>query len=195
MKNKNFFYQQYEKINWENQVRTKINFLVYKFIIEENISKKKGSDIKIFDIGFGIGFFIKMLYRNLSPIYENILIEGCKPSDKNYNYFVKNLLNFRKGVQLKTHNQTFLNTKTNEKFDFITAVYVFPHFVSNELDETVRKIYNILDEKGKFILIVANEKYIKEKLKDKRDLFIEKNTIYLNSKNYEEVLHYSDMPR
>lgn len=65
MKNPKFFYQQYEKICWENQEKTKINSLVNKFIIQEIISKKSGSSIKIFDIGFGIGFFIKMLYKTL----------------------------------------------------------------------------------------------------------------------------------
>ena len=138
MKNKNFFYQQYEKINWENQEKTKINSFVNKFIIQEIISKKS-SGIKIFDIGFGIGFFIKMLYKSLSPIYKDIVIEGCEPSKKNYNYFTKKPLKLRKDVKLKTYNNTFLNTKTNERFDFITAIYVFPHFVSDELEETAKK--------------------------------------------------------
>ena len=89
MKNKNFFYQQYEKINWENQEKTKINSFVNSFIIQEIISKKKSSSIKIFDIGFGIGFFIKMIYKSLNPIYKSIVIEGCEPSDKNYNYFIE----------------------------------------------------------------------------------------------------------
>ena len=76
MKNKNFFYQQYEKINWENQEKTKINSFVNKFIIQEIISKKS-SGIKIFDIGIGIGFFIKMLCKKLDTIYENITIGVC----------------------------------------------------------------------------------------------------------------------
>ena len=126
MKNKNFFYLQYNKINWENQAKTRINFLVYNFIIQEIISKKKGSDIKIFDIGFGIGSFIKMLYRRLAKYYRNITIEGCEPSDKNYKYFMKKSINIQKG-KLKTYNKTFLDAQTDKKFDFITAIYVFPH--------------------------------------------------------------------
>lgn len=195
MKNKNFFYQQYEKINWENQEKTKINSFVNNFIIQEIISKQKGSSIKVFDIGFGIGFFIKMLYKSLSPIYKNIVIEGCEPSAKNYNYFIKKPLNFRKGVQLKTHNNTFLNTKTDEKFDFITAIYVFPHFVSEELGETAKKINLMLKQSGKFILVVANETYIEEKLKSMKDLFIERNAVEFDGKKYKEVLHYSDIPK
>lgn len=194
MKNKNFFYQQYEKINWENQEKTKINSLVNEFIIKEIISKKNGSSIKIFDIGFGIGFFMKMLYTSLNQVYKNIIIEGCEPSDKNYNYFIKNF-KFRKGVNPKTYNNTFLNTKTDEKFDFITAIYVFPHFLSNELNETAEKIRLMLEQGGKFILVVANENYIEEKLKSMKDLFIERSSVELDGKRYKEVLHYSDIPK
>lgn len=195
MKNKNFFYQQYEKINWKNQEKTKINSFVNNFIIQEIIFKKEGPSIRIFDIGFGIGFFMKMIYKSLNPMYEDLIIEGCEPSDKNYNYFVKKLPKDRKGIQLKTHNSTFLNTKTDEKFDFITAIYVFPHFVLDELEETVRKINLMLEQGGKFILVVANETYLEEKLKSMKDLFIEKNTIEFDGKKYKEVLHYSDIPK
>jgi len=195
MKNKNFFYQQYEKINWENQEKTKINSFIYRFIIQEIISKKKGSNIKVFDIGFGIGFFIKMLYKNLSPLYKSITIEGCEPSKKNYTYFIKRPLKFRKGVHLKAYHSTFLNTKTDRKFDFVTAVYVFPHFVSEELEKTAKKINLMLEQSGKFILAVASEKYIEEKLSSMKDLFIEKNALELDGKRYKEILHYSDIPR
>ncbi|MEK6969951.1 MAG: class I SAM-dependent methyltransferase [Nanoarchaeota archaeon] len=195
MKNKNFFYQQYEKINWENQEKTKINSFVNNFIIQEIISKQNSSSIKIFDIGFGIGFFIKMIYKSLNPLYKNIIIGGCEPSEKNYNHFIKKSSNFRKGVELKTYNSTFLNTKTDEKFDFITAIYVFPHFVFDELEETAKKINLMLEPKGKFILVVANETYLKEKLESRKDLFIERNTFEFNGKKYKEILHYSNIPK
>lgn len=195
MKNKNFFYQQYNKINWENQEKTKINSFIYNFIIKEIILKKKGRNIKIFDIGFGIGFFIKMLYRSLNEAYEEIVFEGCEPSEKNYNYFTKKPLNFRKDARLRTYNRTFLNTQIDEKFDFVTAIYVFPHFVSEELEETAKKIYSMLEQNCKFILVVANETYLEEKLKSKKDLFIEKSIIEFDGKKYKEVLHYSDIPQ
>jgi len=195
MKNKNFFYQQYNKINWENQEKTKINFFINKFIIRDILSKKKGSGIKIFDIGFGIGSFIKMLYKELNTMYKDIIIEGCEPSEKNYNYFIKNPLIFRKGMKFKIYNKIFLNIKTDEKFDFITAIYVFPHFMSDELEETAKKINLMLEKNGKFILVVANETCLEEKLKSMKDLFIERNFIEFNGKKYKEVLHYSDIPK
>lgn len=195
MKNKDFFYQQYDKINWENQEKTKINAFVSNFIIKEIILKKKSSNIKIFDIGLGIGFFLKMLYQDLIKHYKEIIIEGCEPSTKNYNYFMKKPLKVRENVKLKTYNKTFLDTESDEKFDFITAIYVFPHFVPDELEGIAKKINSMLGENGKFILVVANEKYLKEKLKTMKDLFIEESTIYLNGRNYNEILHYSDVPK
>ncbi len=137
-----------------------------------------------------------MLCHKLTKFYGNIIIEGCEPSIKNYDYFVKRKsLSVRDNTKLRMYNKTFLESQTDERFDFITAIYVFPHFAPDELEATAKKIYSMLNEEGKFILVVANERYLKEKLKDKRDLFIEKNTIYLNGKNYEEVLHYSDIPK
>jgi hypothetical protein len=107
MKNKSFFYQQYDKIKWENQEKTKINAFVNDYIIKDIILKKKSSNIKVFDIGFGIGFFIKMLYQRLNTAYKYMIFEGCEPSEKNYNYFLKKHLTFKKGVRLAAHNTTF----------------------------------------------------------------------------------------
>jgi len=194
MKNKEFFYLQYNKVNWQNQEKTKINCFVNNFIIQKVLTKKKANEIKIFDIGFGIGFFLQMLQRNLSKSFSNIILEGCEPSYKNYKNFKSKPFNLKK-IQLRTFNKTFLQTDTNTKFDFLTAIYVFPHFVSNELDTVAKKINSMLNNKGKFILVVANEKYLEEKLKSKRDLFIERNALEFDEKKYKEVLHYSEIPQ
>ncbi len=190
MKNKEFFYLQYNKINWQNQEKTKINALVNNHIIQNIILKNKRQSIKIFDIGFGIGFFMKMLSEALTRSYNEITLAGCEPSKKNYDYFIeRNSLK-----KLETYNKTFQEIKTSKKFDFITAIYVFPHFTLEDLDSIAKKINSMLETAGKFILVVANEKYLKGKLRDKRDLFIEKNTFRWNGKEYWEVLHYSDIP-
>jgi len=194
MKNKEFFYLQYDKVNWQNQEKTKINSFVNDFIIKEIILKKKGSNVKIFDIGFGIGFFLWMLEKNLPKSFKDITLEGCEPSYKNYKYFKQKPFDFKK-IKLRTFNNTFLETKTEVKFDFLTAVYVFPHFEFDELEETAEKINGMLNGNGKFILVVANEKYLKEKLKAKKDLFIEENTIKFNGKDHQEILHYSEVPQ
>ncbi len=195
MKNKEFFYQQYDKIRWENQEKTKINSFIYDYIVKEVVSKKKDSKLKIFDIGFGIGFFLRQLSRSLGRKYSNIVLEGCEPSYKNYRYFKSKPINIGKGTSLRIYNKTFQDVQTDEKFDFVTSIYTFTAFVSEELEESAKKIYSMLDSGGKFVLVVADEKYLDEKLKAKRDLFIEKNTIELDGKKYKETLHYSEMPQ
>lgn len=89
MKNKNFFYLQYNKIDWKNQERTKINSFINDYVIRNVISNHKGNNISIFDIGFGIGFFFRFLQAALEGKYKNIFIEGCEPSRVNYDYFLK----------------------------------------------------------------------------------------------------------
>lgn len=189
MKNKDFFYLQYDQIDWSMQEETKINFFVNNYIIDNIILKDKLNQISIFDIGFGIGFFIKML---LNKSKLDLYVEGCEPSVKNYNYLLNNTPSVK---YLKLHNKTFLDCKTDYKFNFITSIYVFPHLLKEELDLNVKKIYSLLKENGKFILVVANEKYLLKKLKDKKDLFIENDMIIYNNKEYMEILHYSDIPK
>ncbi|MFA6022912.1 MAG: class I SAM-dependent methyltransferase [Candidatus Pacearchaeota archaeon] len=194
MKNKNFFYLQYDKINWENQEKTKINYLVNNYIIKNIILNKKEKSIKLFDIGFGIGFFIKMLTNDLKKHYDNITIAGCEPSHKNYENFIRKSQFYEKTIKLITYNKTFQEVQIDEKFDFITAIYVFPHFASEDLEKVSQKIYSMLNKEGKFILVVADEKYLEEKLKSKKDLCIENNIVSFAGKKYKEVLHYSDIP-
>lgn len=196
MKNKKFFYLQYNKINWTNQEKTKINFHIYRYVINEIILKKKGNNISVFDMGFGIGFFIKMLYHKLTKSYKNITIEGCEPSVKNFNYFSKEkTFKTTEKFSVKTYNSTFLDVLTKTKFDYLTSIYVFPHITSDDIEKTVKKIYSMLKEDGKLILILAEEKYIEKKLKSEKDLFIENNIISYKGKKYNEVLHYSDIPK
>jgi len=194
MKNKEFFYQQYEKINWENQEKTRINSFVNDFILKEIIVKITKPQIKIFDIGFGIGFFMKMASQYLNKKYKEVIIEGCEPSEKNYNYFIKGNREFITNNKIRTYKNAFLDIKKETKFDFITCIYVFPHFISEDLEPTAQKINKMLESNGKFVLVVANEKYLAGKLKSMKDLFIEKNIVDYNGKKYEEVLHYSDIP-
>lgn len=195
MKNKDFFYLQYDRINWENQEKTKINSFVNDFVIREIIMKKRGPSVKIFDIGFGIGFFIRMLCDILPKHYSEIIIEGCEPSKKNYAYFAGSHPLNSPAIGLRAYDTTFENVKTDKKFDFITSIYTFTNFVAEELEETARKIYSMLNEGGKFVLVVADENYLLEKLKSKKDLFIEEEVVKFNGKKYKEFLHYSDIPQ
>lgn len=196
MKNKDFFYLQYNKIDWKNQEKTKINSFINDYIIKNVILNHKGEGVSIFDIGFGIGFFFKMLLPALEGRYKNILIEGCEPSRINYDYFLKKKpKKLPAGVAINTYKKTFQDTETDIKFDFVTAIYVFPHFLFEDLESVVKKIYSLLKNGGKFILVLAEEKYLENKLKTEQDLFIEKRNVTYNGKQFKEWLHYSDIPK
>ena len=105
-------------------------------------------------------------------------------ANKNYNYFIKKRRKFAKNIKVRTYSTTFLDTNESNKFDFITAIYVFPHFMNEELGNVARKIYSMLRDEGKFVLVVANEKYLENKLRLEKDLFIEKNRIKFNNKDF-----------
>jgi SAM-dependent methyltransferase len=196
MKNKDFFYQQYNKISWKNQDKTKINSLINNHIIDSVILKHKKPTLQIFDIGFGIGFFFKMLNGKFGDNYTSIKLEGCEPAITNSAYFKnkKGSIRWNKNISIKTYNTTFLETNPDGRFDFITAIYVFPSFVFDELDQVVKKAYSLLNDGGKFIIVVAEENYLKNKLEQETDLFIERNRITYDGKEYEEILHYTDIP-
>jgi len=196
IKNKDFFYLQYNKINWKNQEKTKINSFINKVVIQKIILKKRNDSVAIFDIGFGIGLFIKMLIKDLNGRYKKIIIEGCDPSRVNYNYFLaKKSKRIGQNITLTTYKKTFQDVITKTKFDFITAIYVFPHFLSDNLEKIVKKIHSMLRENGKFVLVLADEKYLENKLKTEKDLFIETGKITYNNKEYKEILHYTDIPK
>lgn len=196
MKNKDFFYLQYNKIDWKNQEKTRINEFINNHVIQNVILKHKGDSVFIFDIGFGIGFFLKMLLAALTERYKSIVIEGCEPSQVSYDYFLnKQPKRIKKSASLKTSKETFQDIKTKTRFDFITAMYVFPHFLFEELDEVVKKIHSMLADGGKFVLVLANGEYLENKLKTEKDLFLETKMIEYNGRRYKEWLHYADIPK
>ncbi len=188
MKNPDFFFQQYDKINWVNQENTHLNLSVNQSIID-NILSKKETPFSLFDIGSGIGFFIGMIKDKYG---EGAHIEGCEPSKKSYDYFT-NKSSFNK-ENVIIYPETLQNLKIDKKFDFITAIYVFPHFVEADLVAVTQKITSMLNENGQLIIVVSNEEYLRNKLETKRDLFIEKNDIEFKGKEYKEYLHYVEIP-
>lgn len=98
-------------------------------------------------------------------------------------------------IVIHTHKKTFQDTETVSKFDFITAIYVFPHFLLRDLNKIVSKIHEMLKGGGKFILVLAEEKYLENKLETEQDLFIEKRNFTYRGKKFKEWLHYSDVPK
>lgn len=196
MKNKNFFYQQYNQINWKNQENTRINGFINNYIVENIILKKTDDSVSIFDIGFGIGFFLETLKEKLGQKFKRIKLAGCEPSQVNFGYFKTNKeQEIEEVVSLSVQSETFLNAEIEDNaYDFVSAIYVFTHFLFEELELAVRRIHSILKPGGKFILIVANEEYLEEKLASQKDLFIERTEEEFNGKKYKQVLHYSRIP-
>ena len=190
-KNRDFFFLQYNKINWKNQEETKINYFINNYIIEEILLKDSKNNLSIFDIGFGVGYFMKMVLSGFQKFKKAINIKGCEPSKINFDYFDKN-----KPAEIsKIYNSGFLETVINEKFDYVTSIYVFPHFILEDLELVVKKIKDMLNDGGKFILVLADEEYLKDKLSSQKDLFIESGQFEWNNKTYEQVLHYTDIPK
>lgn len=187
MKNPDFFYEQYDKINWSNQDKTHLNVAVNKFVIDEILSQKL-LPFSVFDIGSGIGFFIRMLKEKWG---DSILIEGCEPSKKSYAHFQKSDIS---KANVKIYPDTFQKVEVKNKFDFITAIYVFPHFIEADLPNIARKISSMLKDGGRLVMVVSNEEYLRRKLDTKKDLFIEQNTIEFKGKQYQEYLHYVEIP-
>jgi len=194
MKNRDFFYLQYNKINWANQEKTHINEQINQYVIDQIILKHPGTEIAVFDIGFGVGFFLNMLRQQLNERFERITLSGCEPAKLNYEHFANNKPDSAANVSWHLFEETFETVEPGQQFDFITAIYVFPHFLAANLPDVAKKIASLLKESGRFVLVVANEKYLKEKLASQKDLFIEKSKVTLNGESYEEVLHYSDIP-
>jgi len=189
----NLPYLQYNLLNWPVQSQSRLNFYVHQFIIDKVIYAQQRSKTKVFDIGFGIGMLFKMLCDHLDGEIE-LRMEGCEPSGKNYRYFTNNPPKLCRGAEIKTHNNSFLDTQTDQKFNYITGIYVFPHFLQKDLETAVRKIYGMLEQTGQFILVVANEDFLKEKLRSTKDLIIERIFFEYHGEKYEEILHYSDIP-
>lgn len=114
----------------------------------------------------------------------------------NYDHFLqKKPKKLKQDVTINVYKKTFQDTRTNTKFDFITAIYSFTHFLSEDLEGVAQKIHSMLKKGGKFILVLAEEKYLENKLKSEQDLFIETGNVTYNGKQFKEILYYCDVPK
>lgn len=196
MKNRHFFYLQYNKIDWKNQLNTKINSYIYRQIIEDVLLKYRGDSISVFDLGFGIGFFLNMLIRALPARFSKVILSGCEPSTVNFeNRLPLERLAKLKGVKVSLHRSMFQQLQTKDKFDFLVSTYVFPSFILDDLNDVTARAYKMIKPGGKFILVVANEKYLEEKIRLEKDLSIEVQEAKLNGKRYKEILNYAEIPK
>ncbi|MFA5211397.1 MAG: methyltransferase domain-containing protein [Patescibacteria group bacterium] len=190
MKDGNFFYEQYNKLNWIKQKNNKINYSVMDFIIDNIFLKDKIENIKIFDIGFGTGNFFEKIENKINNFSKKNIIAGCEPAIKNYK-FVKNKITKFKNIKLKISNKSFLETSFKNKFNYIAAIYVFPHFVVKDFSKIIKKIKIMLEKKGKFILVISKDLDLKnnEIVNDKKYNFINQEDFVFKGKKYKQFLH------
>lgn len=193
MKERNIFYSQYDNIDWINQEKTKINSVVHDYIISKIFDNIRKDDVRIFDIGFGIGLFLEKLSERLAGCFDKIIIDGCEPSSRNYRYYKSRKIRNKSNIN-NTFNKTFLETSIDRKYDCVTAVYVFPNIVRDELEKTADKIYSILDNGGFFFLVTASEEYMKSVLDMCSNLIVSKERFEFDGSFYNEILHYTDIP-
>lgn len=199
MKNKKFFYLQYDLVDWRKQKETKINAFINRYIAQQIVKKSKKKEIAIFDIGLGIGSFFETVIQSLKGLSKKLFLAGCEPSKRNYVFFSRLAKKWNsESVRMRVVHKSFQEVvlKKGEAFDFVTAIYVFPHFVADDLKNILKKIRQLLCDDGLFVLVLANDEYIKASLKkDESHLFIEENILKLGNKKYKEVLHYTEIPK
>lgn len=177
-----------------SQEETKINSTINRFIIQHILNGKKGDEVRVFDMGFGTGLLLEMLHDALTPVYKAITLEGCEPATNHFKHFESR--NIQSGLaKTRIFNHTFLETRTDTKFDYLVSVYVFPHIDTDELAAAANRIHSMLLEDGKFILVVANENQLLAKLQSHPELVIEKRTAMRNGNTYQEHVHYSEIPQ
>lgn len=191
--NERFFYHQYDRIDWEKQKDTGLNLGVNEELLRIIKERHRHSALYLFDIGYGIGFFLQMCCEEISDDYESIHIEGDEPSKQNYEYYEANR-SVPDDITVQTHRQPFLETKTDKSFDVLTSTYVFTHLTQDQLQPAAQKIQEMLRPGGTFLLTVANEAYLQQKLRDDEDLLIQTNKLCLSGETYEEYLHYTEIP-
>ncbi len=195
MKNNDFLFSQYEEeVDWFKQEEANINAGINKYIIDEIVARKKSDSINLFDMGFGIGFFIEMFYERARDIYNNINIEGCEPSEKSFSEFKKEKIKLKDDHCLNLQNSFFLDLKEEGgRFDVLTSVYVFNCLKFGELEENFNKISSMLKRKGLFFLVVSSDNCFLERVKKDQDLIIKEREIEFQGNKYREITHYTDL--
>jgi len=131
--------------NYESLIDYRLNFGIYNTLL----GKVKGS--RILDIGCGSGIILDVLHKfnkkNIELVMLDIsenMIKLAKKKAKKYNF-----------INIKFVVNDFLKYNTDEKFDYIFAVFSVP--LTNKV---IKKVKNLLKSNGKGYLIVYKTKLI-----------------------------------
>ncbi len=117
------------------------------FYLDSNIKVilPKNKDVKILDIGCGVGRFLKYLQENG---YKNIY--GVEIG-KEQNQFLKD-----KGFDIYQFDIIEFLKNTKEKFNFVSMFDVLEHFTKEEIVELLPLLKNILNDNGILVIRVPN---------------------------------------
>lgn len=138
-----------EKSHFWDRVEKKIqsDFLCRPYVLDliGNVKNKK-----VIDIGCGEGYVCRLLASKGAKVTgidnSSGLIEKARKQEQEdkqgIDYFVDSALNLKK-----------INIK---KFDKAISVLVFGHFNKEEMNEAIRKTFQILKSKGEFVLAVPH---------------------------------------
>jgi len=140
------YYQHDNYISHTNKANNLTNFLyklVRNYTLNEKIKliKRYSKEKRILDFGCGAGLFADKLYKS----HFNVV--GYEPSaEVDLTYLSKEITIHKNINQLKKENN----------FDLITAWHVLEHV--HELQETIKTLKKLLNQKGIFIIAVPNIK-------------------------------------
>jgi len=149
MKRKDLF-KNYIETQYKEQTDFSINKIRLEFNTYDRNFKKFlpcNKNVKILEIGFGTGYFLKYLLENG---YRNIY--GIELSDEETEFVKKNVHN---NVECVDETEKFLDKHQNE-YDFICMFQVLEHIPKSETINLLKKIRASLRNNGIFIATVPN---------------------------------------
>lgn len=187
-------YEQYNAIEWKNQITTRLNEPVNMFIIEKYLTISDKDELRIFDIGFGVGFLFTMVTEKLSSVYNKIYLDGCEPASKSFQYFTEHTPRYE-NVEFGVVNSPFLTFDTNNAYDVITAVFVLPHIDIHDLVLVASKISTMLNAEGKCIIVIANELQWKQRVHQHEYELLDLEEVELFGRKYKQVLNKTSLPQ
>ena len=139
-----------EEIAWsDTDWLNNIHSFQLEYISRDNSWKSK----KVLDIGCGTGWLLEHALKEGATIAE-----GIEPSEKNYRLIQRNR------PELVVFNDSFQSFETTRKYDLIISIMAFNHL--SNIDEAFKKSYQLLESKGKLIILVPEFEWSRRKRLD-----------------------------
>lgn len=111
--------------------------------------EKLWKNARVLEVGSGTGWLSDLIIHDGAKS-----VEGIEPSSKNFALAIKRF------PEIKFHNKSFEDFKTNNKYDLIISIMAFSHI--GDLSRTFKKISKILTDGGRLLVIVPDYDYFKK---------------------------------